>query len=434
MKHEKKIILGGLIGNLVEAYDVAICGFMAFYLSKYIIGDGEQGVGIVFGLFFIAYIARPLGAFILGMLSDIYGRKNVLMGSIVVMGLATTAIGLLPTNQSIGLLAAFALLVLRIIQSIACGSEFLNSVSFLVESGQDKGKGFRACFTSFGIMSGMLIASLTTELLFSRMTPDNEYWVWRLPFLFAGIGTLAGLYVRMNIPESLQYILYYSNKPKPKAHEIITQSMKLFKHHPFLFNYAFVTSFLSVASTFLFYVYVPIHAQLHSTFSKSQIFLSNTCSLLLILALIPLFGRLLDKVDRLKMIQFATAGFLVLVYPFIYALNFGNYPVFFMMQLLVTIPAACYYVVSSVLLTDIFPIQVRCTTLSITYSIAASLGAGLIPMISMYLVNKTHILTSPSWIVVAVAAIAMLNFVYLHKKYRQQKNQYHSLKLVEELS
>lgn len=427
MKSQHKVILAGLVGNLVEAYDIAICGYMAFYLSKYLTNPDSNNVGLVFTLFFIAYIARPLGALLLGGLSDIFGRKNVMMLSIIIMGLSTTCIAAIPEYSHIGFYATFSLLMLRVIQSLACGAEFLNSASYLVESGKDDKKGFRGSFTSVGVMSGILIASIITELTNLNASPITEAWLWRIPFIIAGITTLVGFYIRNSVPEGLQYVLYYSDKKKPSVTTLFKSTIEYFKQKPFLIYFAFATSFLNVGITFLLYIYIPIHAKQHHSLSTNQVFLGNILSLMTVIGLVPLFGYLQDKIDRLQMIKWATIGLLIGIYPFVYTLNYSSYSSFLTTQLLLSVPTACYFGVASVLLTDLFPLQIRCTVLSLTYSLAASLAGGLIPLLAMGLVNKTHILTSPSWIIIVLACIAMLNFILLHKNYRIGKNDYNQL-------
>ncbi|MDF1931605.1 hypothetical protein PGH45_18240 [Legionella pneumophila] len=96
MKHQTQIILAGTLGNLIESFDMAICGLLSVYIAKYLIGDVSKGLFLVFLTFFAGYLARPIGAMIMGLLSDIYGRKIILAGSILTMGISTTLIGFIP--------------------------------------------------------------------------------------------------------------------------------------------------------------------------------------------------------------------------------------------------------------------------------------------------------------------------------------------------
>lgn len=136
MKHQTRIIVAGTLGNLIESFDMAICGLLSVYIAKYLIGDASKGLFLVFLTFFAGYLARPIGAMIMGLLSDIYGRKIILAGSILSMGVATTFIGFIPPHTTIGIFSVITLLVLRIIQSFSCGAEYLNSSAYLVENAE----------------------------------------------------------------------------------------------------------------------------------------------------------------------------------------------------------------------------------------------------------------------------------------------------------
>src|SRR3990167_8525573 len=134
MTYKTRMILAGMFGNLIESFDITICGLLSVYLAKYLIGDVNQGIMIVFFTFFAGYLARPFGAIFLGLMSDVYGRKIILAASILSMGIATALIGFIPPNSSIGIASIIILLILRIIQSFSCGSEYLNASAYLIEN------------------------------------------------------------------------------------------------------------------------------------------------------------------------------------------------------------------------------------------------------------------------------------------------------------
>lgn len=418
MKHQTKVILGGLIGNVVEAYDISICYFLANELSQTLMGGHKKSYTVILTLTFLAYLAKPIGAFFLGLLSDRYGRKNVLIGSILIMGLATTLIGLIPSHQYIGVLATALFLLLRIIQSMALGSEFLNSASFLVESGDYRQRGFRGCWSSVGVKAGYLLACIIVELI-RHYAPGfaQSDWLWRIPFLLASITTMMGFLIRYAMPESLAYVVYYAERAKPTTGHIYKESLRYIKEYPFLCNYAFFASFLSVATGFFFYLYIPLHAMQYSHLSQVTIMTSTTLSLALVSLLIPVFGWISDKQDRLKMLAIATIGLFLLSYPFMHAVNYGNASYLLFMQLVISIPCACYYSVSSVILTELFPLPIRCTVLSIIFSIAASLAAGLPPLLANLLAKLTQAPSSPCIIMMVLALVVFANITVLRKQF-----------------
>ncbi len=414
MKYQNKAIAGGLIGNIIEAYDMSICYFLSSELARELLGDTRGTPSVMLSLIFIAYLAKPIGSFFLGILSDRYGRKNVLIASILIMGCATALIGAIPTYEHIGLWAAALLLTLRIIQSMALGSEFLNSSSLLVESGTAQQRGFRGCWSSVGVKGGYLIACLTVEGIhyYNQLHPQLTS-LWRIPFFLALVMTSLGYFIRAKMPESLSYILYYADKEKPSTTFIYKEALAFIKQQPFIVHFAFFTSFLSVTTGYFFYLYIPMHAIEYSELSRHFVMGSTICSLIVVTVLIPFFGWLSDKQNRLAMLAIASAGLLLLTYPFMQAINYGSSHYFLLMQLLISIPCACYYSVATVSLTELFPLPIRCTTLSIIYSIAASLASGIPPLLSDYLVRTTHWLSAPSLIIIILACIVLGNISFL---------------------
>ena len=419
MRHKTRILLAGTMGNMIETFDMAICGLLSAYLAKYLIGDASTGMFIVFLTFFAGYLARPIGAMVMGLLSDIYGRKIVLAASVLSMGIATALIGFIPTHSSIGAVSVLVLLLLRILQSFSCGAEYLNSSAYLVENAENSSKVFSGSWASFGAMSGTMIASLVALGVnhFSTLYPDLDWVVWRIPFVFALLGSSIGLYVRLFIPESMEYIMYYADNPRPKFGNLFKDSVSYVKSNKVKAFYVFILSALGVTTTFQIYIYGPMQAHLYDSFSDHQIILSNIFSLSVLLCIFPIVGRLSDKINRDKIVIAASLGFLVLSQPFFYSLSYGSFNQLLLSHTLIAIPAGAYYATVPVMLAEMFPIQLRCTVLSVLYSVAASLSAGLAPLLSLVLVKKTGMASSPSLLVFILGFAAIYCILMNSKNY-----------------
>lgn len=421
MKHQTRIIVAGTLGNLIESFDMAICGLLSVYIAKYLIGDASKGLFLVFLTFFAGYLARPIGAMIMGLLSDIYGRKIILAGSILSMGVSTTFIGFIPPHSTIGIFSVITLLVLRIIQSFSCGAEYLNSSAYLVENAEASKKGYSGSWASFGAMSGMLVASLVALIVtyFTNHYPEHDWLIWRVPFVLALLGSSIGLYIRLCIPESMEYIMYYADRPKPKFKDLLSESLNYIKGNKIQSLYVFVLSCLGVTTTFQIYIYGPMQAHLYGHFQDHEIIMSNILSLIVLLGVFPLVGKLSDKVNREKIVIFASLGFLILSQPFFYVLSHHDVYELLLGQALIAIPAGAYYATVPVMLSEMFPIKLRCTVLSMLYSTAASLSAGLAPLLSMLLVKNTEMASSPSILVFTLVA---LSFTVMATRYFQSLN------------
>ncbi|NBQ17634.1 MFS transporter [bacterium] len=413
MKHQNRIILGAVFGNLIEAFDMAICGLLSLYLARYLIGDNHHGLMLIFVTFFAGYLARPIGAFILGLFSDVYGRKITLAASIIAMGIATAAIGLIPSYQSIGIHSMIILVILRIIQSFSCGVEFLNSSAYLVENADLNHKGFAGSWASFGSAGGLLLASIVTfgVSLMCVQFPEYEWLIWRIPFILALLGSSIGLYIRLFLPESLEYIVYYADHPKPEIGKLFRQALRYCFKNKIKSIHVFILSSLGVTTTFLFYIYGPTQAHLYGNFTDNQILMANMMSLMLLMSVYPLAGYLADKINPSKLVITAAFGFVSLAQLFFFTLSGKSYFNFFVLQCLISIPCGIYYAIVPVLLTNMFPINLRCTVLSAIYSVAASLSAGMTPILSLYLLQKTHNPSAPGMLVVSLVLLMLISMV-----------------------
>lgn len=423
MKHQTRIILAGMLGNLIESFDMALCGLLSIYLAKYLAGNAITGIFIVFFTIFAGYLARPFGAVFLGLMSDAYGRKVVLAASILSMGIATALIGFIPPNSLIGVTSMFILLILRIIQSFFCGSEYLNSSAYLIESAIPSRRGYTGSWAAFGSMAGKLIASLATLVVIYtiQVHPELEWMIWRIPFVIALLGSSIGLYIRLLIPESLEYILYYSAHPKPRLPNLVDQSLQFIRQNKLKSSYVFALSCLGVTTTVQIYIYGPTQAHLYMTFNDYQIIVSNIVSLIVLLSVFPIVGKLSDRISREKIVVIASIGLLILSQPFFYLLSYGSYRQFILIQCLISIPAAAYYATVPVMITEMFPLNLRCTVLSVLYSFAAGLAAGLTPLLSLLLVKKTNMASSPSFLIFILVAGVLLTMGLRLLKYRNNK-------------
>jgi|TARA_R110002126_G_scaffold273866_1_gene418573 MHS family proline/betaine transporter-like MFS transporter len=401
LQHKNRIILAGMMGNLVESFDLAICGLLSLHLAKYLHANSAEGLFLVFLSFFAGYLARPFGAVFMGLFSDRYGRKIMMAASIFLMGIATACIGFIPTYSHIGNFALILLFPLRIIQSFACGAEYLNSSAFLVECAAKNRKGFSASWSSFGGTAGLLIATITTLAVvhFSEKYPELEWFIWRVPFMLALVGSSVGLYVRLCMPESLEYVLYYSDHKKPNLSQLTKQSLQYIKHQKVKSALVLALSLLGVSMSFLFYIFGPIQAKLYNNLSYTQILISNLVAACVMLIAYPIIGKLSDTYDRVKILRFSSLALLLLSPYFFQALSGDSLQYLILTQVFVSVPTAAFCAVVPVMLAEMFPLELRCTVLSSLYAVSASVAAGLVPLLAFYLVKQTHNASSPSWII-----------------------------------
>src|SRR3954447_17509508 len=205
-KTPKKAAASGWMGSALEYYDFFIYAqAAALVFPDIFFPEGNDQVAIVssLALFGVGYVARPLGAFFLGHWGDTHGRKNVLVLCMLMMGLSTFAVGILPTYQTIGIWAPLLLVILRLIQGFAVGGEISGASAMIVEHAPFGRRGYYASFTLQGVQAGQILAAAVI-LPLAALLPESAFqsWGWRIPFLLSAVVVVAGLIIRRRVDET----------------------------------------------------------------------------------------------------------------------------------------------------------------------------------------------------------------------------------------
>jgi MHS family proline/betaine transporter-like MFS transporter len=188
-------LLAGGVGNLLEWYDFGIYGLFAPILAHLFFPAHDRVASLIgaYAGFAIGFAVRPLGGIVFGHLGDRLGRRVVLVSSVVMMGLATTAMALLPTYEAIGIGAPILLLCIRVLQGFSVGGEFTGSVAYLVETAPANRRGIAGSIANIGASAGMLLAAaVATATATFATSAEVQSWAWRVPFLIGGIIAITG--------------------------------------------------------------------------------------------------------------------------------------------------------------------------------------------------------------------------------------------------
>jgi MHS family proline/betaine transporter-like MFS transporter len=413
-KTSKKLIISGAIGNALEMYDYVIWGLFSVFIAKEFLPP-QSKLSDIFFLFFISYILRPIGSLLGGILADQAGRKKVLSYSIVLMGIGTTAIGILPSYQQISMLSVFLLMFIRLVQIFSIGNEYISSISLLIESCDKEQKGYFGSWAAFGVNAGMLISSLAGALILYLIDIQIiPQWSWRLAFIFAFVTMIVGFWVRSSIPESQQFIINNARKDKRKFKDIFNETFCLLKQESFDSFVVFTLVLFGAATTVLMFVYAPIHLVTINNLSRTQAFLSNSAGLLIVTILIPFMGKLSDIFGRIKIILMAMISLLLLITPYFISLSSGNFSQILVFDCIMAIPCSAIFSTIPVFITEIFPLSVRCSIVNFLYSIAACLGGGVTPYITVKLGETFHY--APSYFLATFGLLGLLALTLYMKK------------------
>ncbi|HKN08521.1 MAG TPA: MFS transporter [Pseudomonadota bacterium] len=386
-EHKKQLtraVIASTVGTAIEWYDFFLYGTVTgLVFAKLFFPRSEPLTGTLeaFGIYAVGFVARPIGAAIFGHYGDRIGRKSTLIATLMLMGIATFLVALVPTYETIGVWGAIILTVLRFIQGVGVGGEWGGSVLLAMEWAKTtRHRGFIASWPQFGVPCGLFLANLAV-LAFSQMSGDAFLsWGWRVPFLLSLILVVIGLWIRLGILETPVFTkLVAENKVertpmleviKRQPKEIILSALvRLAEQAPFYIFTAFVFSYgiatLKVSRDFL--LFAVLTASIVSFFS------------------IPYFGHLSDGIGRKKMymIGAATVG----VFGFVYfgMLNTGSLAVIFIAIVISLIPHDMMYGPQAALIAESFTGRLRYSGASLGYQLASVIAGGPAPLIATWL-------------------------------------------------
>ena len=380
----RRAVIASTIGTAIEWYDFFLYSTMTgLVFAKLFFPRSEPLVGTLeaFAVYAVGFVARPVGAAIFGHYGDRIGRKSTLIATLMLMGIATFLVSLVPTYESIGIWGAVILTFLRFVQGIGVGGEWGGSVLMSMEWARgDKHRGFIASWPQFGVPCGLFLANLAV-LAFSQMSGEQFLaWGWRVPFFLSLILVAVGLYIRLGILETPIFRKLVTEqriertpmlaviKQQPK--EILLSALvRMAEQAPFYIFTAFVFSYgigmLNVSRDFL--LFAVLTASVVSFVS------------------IPLFGHISDRIGRKKMYMLGAAT--VGVFGFIYfgMLNTGSLVLIFLAIVLSLIPHDMMYGPQAALIAESFTGRLRYSGASLGYQLASVIAGGPAPLIATWL-------------------------------------------------
>lgn len=404
-----RIVSAAIIGNILEVYDMTVYGFFASTMAEAFFPKEDKlaGIASVFGVFLIGYLARPIGSILFGYIGDQIGRKTALIVSILLMAFGTFLLGLLPTYQMVGVWAPLLLLMMRLFQGLSFGGEFTGSIIFIVEHAPPQKKGFYGSFGMVGVSLGLLLASLVAWLIHFTFTHAQIItWAWRIPFLIAIFGGVIGWLIRRGVREPA---LFRQAQQMPQSRLNFKRELaKQFRQGAIILG---ITLF-GVALTYLIYIFVITYMTSVLHYTMRQTLTVNISSVILLILLEPLVGKLSDKIGRRMIMAFAIIGSAIWIWPYFFLLQQHNIIVVLIAQFVMTIFAAAYFAIATVAMVEIVPVKVRFSVVSFAYALGASLFGGGTPFIATMLIKFTHSYAS---LAIYLVICAFISLIAVHK-------------------
>jgi len=408
----RRAVIASTVGTAIEWYDFFLYSTVTgLVFAKLFFPHSDPWVGTLeaFAIYAVGFVARPVGAAIFGHYGDRIGRKSTLIATLLLMGLATAAVAIVPTYQSIGIWGAVLLTVLRFIQGVGVGGEWGGSVLMSMEwARNDKSRGLVASWPQFGVPCGLFLANLAV-LAFSQMSGESFLaWGWRVPFALSLVLVAVGLYIRLGIMETPIFAKLLAEQKIDR-----TPMLTVIKEHP---KEILLSAFARMAEQAPFYIFTAfIFSYGTGTLHVSRDFLLTAVLAASVLSFvsIPVFGHLSDQIGRknMYMIGAAVTG----VFGFIYfaLLGTGSHPIIFFAIILSLIPHDMMYGPQAALIAESFTGRLRYSGASLGYQLASIIAGGPAPLIAAWLFGTFHTSTAIAAYVAACAVITLIATVLM---------------------
>lgn len=400
----RKAVAATAIGNMMEWFDFGVYSYLASTIGKVFYPDSSPTVQLLaaFTTFAAAFLVRPLGGLVFGPLGDRLGRRNVLAATMIMMAMATFALGLIPSYATIGIWAPVLLFVARLVQGFSTGGEYGGAMTFLSEYSPDKRRGFLGSWLEFGTLSGYVLgAGIVTVITTVLSDAEVVGWAWRIPFLVAGPLGVVGLYLRMKLDETPAYERMSSSDPKEKPGEF--RGIVVHQWRAMLVCIALVLAFN--VTNYMLTSYMP-------SYLKAVLGYSETHGLILVLAVmvammvaVTFLGRLSDRVGRRPIVFTGCVLLIVFAFPSFLLVQVGSVTAVLGGVALQGLMLLCFNSVMPSTLPALFPVEVRYGALSIAFNLSVALFGGTTPLISQGLVAVTGSKIMPAALLVVAGVI-----------------------------
>ncbi|HEX5569585.1 MAG TPA: MFS transporter [Streptomyces sp.] len=410
-RDRRKLTTAAALGNFVEWYDYGIYGYFAAVLANLFFPDSSTALLNTFAIFGVAFLFRPLGALAAGYLGDRYGRKTMLYVLILVISVATAAMGLLPTYATLGTGAAALLVFLRILQGLSAGGEYSGAASYVAEFAPDDRRGKSCSWVEMGGLSGFLFGSILATMMSRLITPEVlEGWAWRIPFLLALPLGLIGYYIRRKLDESPRYraLEEQGHTAASPLRETLGSGANLRQLGRFV-----GMTVVQFTAYYLFLTYTPTYMIAHLDIRPTTAYTASTIALAVAIILQPLMGALSDRVGRKPVMMGSCAAIFVFVLPAYMLMGQAGAVSAVIAQCILMVCLSGYLGAQSATLAEVFPTKLRVTGFSLGYSVSAAVFGGSAAYVAELLVTQTGNPLAPAFYVMAAAATSFFFFMGL---------------------
>ena len=411
-----RVLISSVVGTAIEWYDFFLYGTAAaLVFGKLFFPTFDPLVGTIaaFGTFAIGYVARPFGAVFFGHFGDRIGRKVTLVATLMIMGIATFIIGILPTYETIGVWAPILLISMRFVQGLGVGGEWGGAVLMVVESAPEGKRGFFGSFPQLGVPIGLLLSTGVFALV--SQLPNEQFlaWGWRIPFLLSVALIAVGLFIRLRVIESPVF-------EGVKADVVKAPLIELLKRYPKEIVLALGTRFATDITFNVMNVFMLAYGTQQLGLPRSFFLNAILIGCAVELFTLPLFGKLSDHIGRRKV--YLMGAVFVALYGFLFfQLVETRDPMYIILAYIcgMALSQASVYAVQSTWFAELFGTRVRYTGASLPYQIAGIITSGPAPLIATYLFATYHQTLPIAIYIAGTAVISLICAYFLAETYQR---------------
>ena len=386
----RRVVTSALVGATIEWYDFFLYGVVAgivFNKLYFPAGDPVVSTLLAYTTFAVGFVTRPLGGVIFGHFGDRIGRKTMLVMTLMIMGVATFLIGLVPTYAQIGATAPLLLLLLRVLQGIGLGGEWGGAVLMAYEYAPPGKRGFYASLPQIGLAIGLCMASGVVALLSSLLT-DAQFlaWGWRIAFLISIVMVGVGLYIRLTLQETPEFAAI-----KAQNAQLRIPFMDMLRRYPGNILKGMGARYIDGVFFNVFAVFVIGYLTMTIKITRTEALLGVMISALVMIATIPIFGRLSDRIGRPRVYMWGSIITALSAFPGFWLMTHSGGNVR-LIWLSIVIPFgilyASIYGPEAALFCDLFDAKVRYTGISFVYQFSGIFASGITPIIATALLKS----------------------------------------------
>ncbi|WP_157358755.1 MFS transporter [Amycolatopsis sp. ATCC 39116] len=402
----RKAAVAAWVGSALEYYDFFIYGTAAaLVFGKIFFPSSDPAAGTLLALatFGVGYVARPIGAFILGHVGDRFGRKKVLVFTVLLMGVSTFLVGCLPTYGQVGVLAPVLLVILRLLQGLSAAGEQAGANSMSLEHAPEDRRSYYTSWTLSGTQAGQILATAVFLPVAAMPTAALQSWGWRMPFWASALVVVAAFVIRRKLDETPVFEREVAGKEQAKLPVAV-----LFRDHWADVLRVVFAAVIAAVST-IFTVYALSYAVNSAGLARTPMLWVGVLANVVALGAIPLWAMLADKVGRKPVFIGGSLGCAVLIFAYLGAIASGNYVLVFVVGILMF--GVVYSATNAVwpaFYGEMFPARVRLSGMAIGTQIGFAI-AGFTPTIAAAIAGDK----SANWVGVAIftAGLCLVNVI-----------------------